>query len=96
MGDVTIRIHLLTEIGTIEDTQNDYDLSSFGGFLPSVGDVVLDPGVLMNLDRREPMNRRMWTVVKRVFNPRDLENYVALVVEESTPTKNDYPLLPGD
>ncbi|WP_398483595.1 hypothetical protein [Tardiphaga sp.] len=95
MDAVTVRLHYRKSDGTIEDAVQDYSLESFAGFLPAVGDTVLDPGVTQGLDRREPSNRRIWTVVQRMFNPRDLENYVALVVEERAPLETEHALLPS-
>ena len=89
MSDLTIRICFRRKMGEIEDGQEDFGLSTFGGVLPSIGDTILDPGVAQGLDRQDPANRRMWTVLGRIFNPRDLENYVALIVDEHTPTKEE-------
>jgi hypothetical protein len=84
--DIAIRLYSQTESGEWVDWQEEYDLSDFAGFLPGVGDMFLAPGVLQGLDRCDPKNRRLLTVVQRVFNPRDLSNYVALVVTEQIPT----------
>jgi hypothetical protein len=93
MSDLAIRIHFSRESGEVEDAEHDCDLSDFGGFLPSIGDRILDPGA--SGDRRDPANRRMWTVVGRIFNPRDLGNkYVALIVEERQPAINEKAFLP--
>ena len=83
--DVTIRLYEQTAAGDWHDWEEDYDLEAFAGFLPNVGDVILKPGVPQGLDRHDPQNRRLLTVVKRIFNPRDLQNYVVLVVEEHVP-----------
>jgi hypothetical protein len=93
MTDVTVRLHYRKPDGTIEDAVQDYGLATFAGFLPSVGDLVLDPGAPQGVDRFEPKNRRIWTVVQRVFNPRDNEDYVALIVEEHIPTKHEAVLI---
>ena len=71
MNEVTIHLYCRSADGKIEDAQHTFDLSDFGGFLPSVGDRILDPGVPASLERHVPENRRLWTVVDRVFNPRD-------------------------
>ena len=47
----------------------------------------MDPGVTSGLNQNAPKNRRMWTVVQRVFNPRDNADYIALIVEERQPTE---------
>lgn len=83
--DVTVRIYDQTERGDWTDWQQEYGLESFAGVIPSVGDLILKPGVLQGLDRRDPSNRMMMTVVQRIFNPRDLPNYVVLVVTEHVP-----------
>ncbi|MGY0791984.1 hypothetical protein ACW7BJ_21665 [Azospirillum argentinense] len=94
MLNVSIRIHFKRPTGQIEDGQQDFDLASFGGFLPSIGDMILDPGVLASLDRRQRQNRRMWTVVGRVFNPRDNADYIALIVEERQPNEREDCFVP--
>jgi len=93
--DVTIRIYRREADGSTVDGQEDYDLSSFGGFLPAIGDLIVNPGVPQGLDRRDPQNREIWTVVGRVFNPRDLEDYVALIVEERPPHENEFSFVAG-
>jgi hypothetical protein len=94
MADIFVRLYFQDHHGKLEDAEADYDLSLFGGVLPAAGDLILDPGVMSGLDRTEARNRRIWTVVRRVFNPRDLESYVALVVEERTPSENEQSLIP--
>ena len=90
----TIRIYFRDDIGWIEDGELDMELEDFGGFLPNVGDTILKPFVIAGLDRHVPENREVWTVVQRVFNPRDLKDYVALVVEYRPATGKD-PWVPG-
>lgn len=85
--DVTIRIHTRAEKGEWQDDAQDYGLSDFGGFLPAVGDFILEPGVGSNLDRTDPKNRVMMKVVERVFNPRDLSDYVLLIVDKRALTE---------
>ena len=87
-GDITVRLYKQTG-DTWEDWQQDYGMEDFAGFLPDVGDMILEPGVLQGLDRHDPNNRKMLTVTQRIFNPRDLKNYVVLVVEEHTPTDRE-------
>jgi hypothetical protein len=93
MKELTIRIHFRRQNGKVEDNQEEFALSYFHGILPSPGDRILDPGVLQGLDRRDPENRNIWTVVGRVFNPRDLRDYVALIVEERKLTLEEEPFL---
>ncbi|TWH95329.1 hypothetical protein IQ35_01586 [Sphingobium wenxiniae] len=83
--EITVRLYKQMEDGKWEDFQQDYGLEDFAGFLPAVGDMILEPGVLQGLDRYKAENRKMLTVVQRIFNPRDLPNYVVLVVTEHTP-----------
>lgn len=83
---VTIRLHYRDGEGVWQDDEHDYSLEDFAGFLPAVGDMILEPGVLASLDRNDPKNRRLMTVVHRVFNARDMSNYVVLVVDKQAPT----------
>ena len=89
MADVTIRIYFRDQAGMVEDGSQDYSLTDFAGFLPAIGDTIVDPGVLQGLDRTEPQNRDVWKVVDRIFNPRDMADYVVLVVEERKGTEAD-------
>src|SRR4051794_24562788 len=90
-------LHLYCRLanGKIEDAQHTFDLSDFGGFLPAVGDKILDPGVPASLERHVPENRRLWTVVDRVFNPRDTKDFVALVIESCPVSDHEAVLLPS-
>lgn len=83
---ITVRLHMDKGEDGIVDYSQDFELSDFADFLPSLGDLFLDPGCLQGLDRHQPENRRMYRVLQRVFNPRDLPNYVVLIVEEFAPT----------
>jgi hypothetical protein len=94
MSEVVIHLYCRRSDGTIEDAQHTFDLSDFGGFLPAVGDKILDPGVPASLERHVPENRRLWTVVDRVFNPRDTKDFVALVIESCPVSDNEAALLP--
>jgi hypothetical protein len=87
--NVTIRIYFRHSDGRVEDGSQDFGLRDFAGVLPAIGDTILNPGVLQGLDRNQPANREVWKVVDRVFNPRDLANYVVLVVEERRGTEAD-------
>lgn len=94
MTGVTIRINYRNPDGKIEDGQQDFGLEDFGGVLPAVGDLILNPGVLQGLNRRDPANREIWTVVGRIFNPRDLGGeYIGLIVEVRAPTEADIDLV---
>jgi hypothetical protein len=95
MVEITIRIYFRDENGSIEDGERDCGIGEFGGVLPSTGDLILNPGVLSGLDRGNPEHREIWVVVGRFFNPRDNQDYVALIVEVRQPTFTEYELLPG-
>lgn len=86
---VTVRIHHQSPEGIWRDGEQDYSLEDFAGFLPDVGDMILEPGVLDGLDRNDPNNRKLLTVVQRVFNPRDMSDYVVLVVESRAPAERE-------
>jgi hypothetical protein len=93
MAEMSIRIYYREPDGRLVDGEQDFDLSSFAGILPSIGDSIIEPGVPQGLDRHDASNRIIWTVVGRVFNPRDLENYVALIVEERQPHEHEYAVV---
>lgn len=93
-NEMTIRLLYRTKDGTIEDGGHDCGLKQFAGVLPSIGDQILDAGVLSGRARDELCNRRLLTVVGRVFNPRDNQDYVALIVEERVPTEAERALVP--
>ena len=85
----TIRIYMREHDGRVQDQTTDFSPADFAGVLPAVGDTILYPGVTSGRDRNDPANRKVWKVVERVFNPRDLSDYVVLVVEERTANEND-------
>ena len=95
MNQVRIHLYCRSANGKIEDAQHTFDLSDFGGFLPAVGDKILDPGVPASLERHVPENRRLWPVVDRVFNPRDTKDFVALVIESCPVSDHEAVLLPS-
>ena len=95
MVDTTIRIYYRSASGKMEDSQQEHGLEDFGGVMPAAGDLILAPGVLAGRDRNLPENRRMWSVVQRVFNPRDNDGkYIALVVEDRGVLTGEVELLP--
>lgn len=77
----SIRILYRDPDGKIYDGQVDFGPEHFAGQVPAIGDIILNPGVVQGQDRRMPQNRQIWTVVGRVFNPGDNEDYVSLIVE---------------
>lgn len=95
MFDAHIRIYFRESDGTLVDSQQEFGSESFAGIIPAIGDMIVDPGVLQGLDRHDPKNRSVWNVVGRVFNPRDMEDYVALIVEERVPNPHECSLLAG-
>lgn len=95
MVGVHIRIYFRHADGTLEDIQQEFGVESFAGVIPAIGDMIVDPGVRQGLNRHEPTNRRVWDVVGRVFNPRDMVDYIALVVEERVPNPHEYSVISG-
>ncbi len=95
MVDVHIRIYFRQADGTLEDSQQEFGVESFAGVIPAIGDMIVDPGVLEGLNRHEQTNRRVWDVVARVFSPRDMADYVALVVEDRVPNPHEYSVIAG-
>lgn len=89
MSEINIRIYVRDERGELHDAEETYGIDSFAGQVPVVGDVILEPGVPAGLNRELAVNRKIWTVTGRVFNPRDLVNYVALIVEQRKGTVLD-------
>lgn len=77
----SIRILHRDPAGKVFDGGVEYGLEQFAGQVPTIGDTILDPGVLQGQDRHMQQNRSIWIVVGRVFNPRDNEDMVALIVE---------------
>lgn len=77
----SIRILHRDPAGNVSDGGVAFGLEQFAGQVPTIGDTIIDPGVLQGQDRHMPQNRSIWTVVGRVFNPRDREDTVALIVE---------------
>ena len=65
--EVRIRLLIETDSGVIEDIREDYDLVDFGGVMPAVGDLIVNPGAVG--DRREPKNREIMEVNKRYIQP---------------------------
>ncbi|PKP93555.1 MAG: hypothetical protein CVT77_05350 [Alphaproteobacteria bacterium HGW-Alphaproteobacteria-16] len=88
-----MRIYFRATDGTLEDSQQEFGVESFAGVIPAIGDMIVDPGVLQGLNRHEPTNRSVWDVVGRVFNPRDMADYIALVVEERVPNPHEYSVV---
>lgn len=67
--------------GKVFDGGVDFGPEQFAGQMPTIGDMIVNPGVPQGLNRADPQNRELWTVVGRVFNSRDNKDYVSLIVE---------------
>lgn len=87
-SDSTIRLLNRREDGTIWDARRDCSQREFAGVFPSIGDQILSRS-----GRNELRNRRLLTVVGRVFNPREKQDYVALIVGECVPTEAERVLM---
>jgi hypothetical protein len=90
-----IRLYERQGDGKILDRQLEFSLKDFAGHCPAIGDVIVDSFVAREAARDEPANRILQTVVGRVFNPRDLEGYIALIVEERKPTAEEMEFVAG-
>jgi hypothetical protein len=84
-----IRILYREPDGKIVDGQHDFGPENFAGQVPTIGDEIVNPGVIQGQDRRLPQNRQIWTVVGRVFNSKDNEDYVSLIVAARDGTSAD-------
>ncbi|MYE22957.1 MAG: hypothetical protein F4Y01_03280 [Gammaproteobacteria bacterium] len=77
--------------GTYVDMREDYELPDFGGVMPCVGDLIVEPGVAGGLDRRDLENRTVLDVVARYFYPRtdpkDEWGYIGVLVVRERPAK---------
>lgn len=93
MVDVNIRTDFRETDRTLVNKRQEFGVESFAGVIPAVGNKVVDRGVLKRLNRREPKSRRMWNIVGRVFNPRDIHDCVELIVEEQVPSSQKYSLV---
>jgi hypothetical protein len=69
-------------------------LSAYGGVVPAVGDLVVEPDVAKGLDRHDVHNRIVHKVVARYFIPGDAPQ-VNLVIEDRTATRLEREIL-GD
>ena len=79
----SLRIVLVTDDDVLEDTGEEYDVFDFADMVPNAGDWILRPAVPQGLDRSVPENRRIWEVVRRVYQARDHGGeYVVLIVRE--------------
>ncbi len=84
-----IRILHRAPNGTVSDGGITYGIEQFAGQVPMIGDTILDPGAPSGKDRNDPRNRTIWTVVARVFNPRDSGGTVSIIVKSRKGTLED-------
>lgn len=89
------RIYERYSDGRVEDLKLDMGLADFAGVCPTLGDLIVEAGVRQGIDRNDFTNRRLWKVVGRVFNPRDLREYVVLIIESSIPTAEEAAFVTG-
>ncbi len=94
-SEFSIRVYIRESDGTIVDGGISYDLSDFAGHVPSIGDIIIIPGVAVGLDRHTPANREFWSVVGRVLGALDHRDSIALVVEARKPTKAEAVFVKG-
>ena len=88
-----IRILYRQPDGEVSDGSMDFGPEHFAGQIPMIGDMIVNPGVPPGLNRNDPQNREIWTVVGRVFNARGNEGYVSLIVETRNGTLADEAFL---
>jgi hypothetical protein len=96
MQEVLIRLFDKQSDGKLKDSGNEYELREFGGQIPSIGDFIVDPGVLSGLNRDDPLNRTVMKVVARYFQPGNSDEKracIGLVVEERRGSKVEIDLL---
>lgn len=84
-NDPIVRIYFRDASGTIVDPLLDLSIDAFAGHLPSVGDIIVDPHISLGVAQQQSSQGEQWTVVSRVFNPKDQRGIVALVVEKDEP-----------
>ena len=88
-----IRLLHQKDDGTIVDQQDEFNLAQFAGTLPSIGDIIVHPVVEVAKIRSEPANRTVLTVVGRVFNPKDMEGFIGLIVTARFGSEKDSAFL---
>lgn len=84
------------EGNSLSFNRSEFDLSEFGGHLPIVGDLIIDPGVVQGLDRNEPTNRTIFEVTARYFAPGSRDDgytYVCFVVKPRAGTDKEADIL---
>ncbi len=69
-------------------------LSSYGGVVPAVGDLIVEPHVAKGLDRGDAHNRTLHKVVARYFIAGE-EPHINLVIEDRSGMRHEREIL-GD
>lgn len=80
-----VRLYEVDNAGNYTDTHLEFDLSDFCNTVPSIGDLIVEPGVLSGLNLHKYQNRTVYEVVHRYFLPEvhdDDLTYVVLVVKD--------------
>lgn len=91
----SVRVYFKQPDGSYVDGGISYELSQFGGCVPSAGDTIISPGVLVGLDRFTLINREFWTVEGRVFGALDLLDSIALLVQARMPEPHESVFVTG-
>ncbi|MBA9063144.1 MULTISPECIES: hypothetical protein [Methylobacterium] len=92
MEPLTIRLHYVEADGRVVDARRELRLDQCGGIVPAIGDEFLLP--LAVGESLVPIPRQLLTVKRRIFNPRDFPDYVALVCERRPVNEAEEELLP--
>ncbi len=67
-----------------------------GGVIPSIGDMIVEPGVAKGLNRDKPKNREVYTVTGRYFVPNATGTpLIALVIQVRTAELREVDVLGG-
>lgn len=83
--DPIVQVYFRNEEGRITDPSLNLSLDAFAGFLPHVGDVIVDPHTSLGIPQEQSTRGEVWAVVNRVFNPKDRIDHVVLIVERRPP-----------
>lgn len=81
--------------GEFERNGPNYSLADFGGIVPAVGDVIVDPGVAHGENRLLPENRNLLMVTARYILPDDQRPAINLVVRDRIGNPHEMSVL-GD
>ena len=102
-NDTSLSIRILSkENDRIKDSREEYDVAEFGGEVPQIGDLIIDPGIEVKSrdstaeDRFDLSRRTVHEVIARYFRPGALPgdaNYVEIIVKSRHPTDAELELL---